>query len=127
MLSRCVQDWSGEWRKDIEDVALAVQDVLYDHLDKMLKDASQQRRTIDEIRGQMSVLLSGKTIEGQVVDVPKFIGGKVANFLEDLANKVKEGDGATWRELASVKREVASLRRMVESLGPHKIIAMKRE
>ena len=24
MLSRCVQDWSGEWRKDIEDVALAL-------------------------------------------------------------------------------------------------------
>lgn len=49
------------------------------------------------------------------------------DFLEDLANKAKEGDGAIWRELASLRREVASLRKEVEAARPHKIIAMKRE
>ena len=60
MLSRCVADWSTEWRKDMEDVALAVQDVLYDNLDKMVKEASLQRRAIDEMRGSLTVLMSGK-------------------------------------------------------------------
>ena len=48
------------------------------------------------------------------------------DFLEDLANKVKESDGEVWREIAAVKREVASLRRMIEAIGPHKVVAMKR-
>ena len=50
-------------------------------------------------------------------------------FLEELANKVKEGDSdsAVWQEIASLKREVASLRKEVEAGRPHKIIAMKRE
>ena len=48
-------------------------------------------------------------------------------MIDELLERANADDSALWQELASVKREVASLRRMVESLGPHKIIAMKRE
>ena len=48
------------------------------------------------------------------------------DFLEDLANKVKEGDSAVWQELASLRKEVASLRKEVQAARPHKVIAMKR-
>jgi hypothetical protein len=48
------------------------------------------------------------------------------DFLEDLANKVKEGDSAVWQEIASLKRDVASLRKEVEASRPHKVIALKR-
>ena len=48
-------------------------------------------------------------------------------MVNELIERANIDDGAIWQELASVKREVASLRRRVESLGPHKIIAMKRE
>ena len=48
-------------------------------------------------------------------------------MIDELIERANIDDGAVWQELASLKREVASLRRMVESLGPHKVIAMKRE
>jgi hypothetical protein len=35
-------------------------------------------------------------------------------------------DGAVWQELASLKRDVASLRKEVEAARPHKVIALKR-
>jgi hypothetical protein len=48
-------------------------------------------------------------------------------MIDELIERANVDDSAIWQELASLKRDVASLRRMVESLGPHKIIAMKRE
>ena len=47
-------------------------------------------------------------------------------MIDELLERANIDDSALWQELASVKREVASLRRIVESLGPHKVVAMKR-
>ena len=112
MLSRCVADWSTEWRKDMEDVALAVQDVMYDNLDKMLKDASQQRRTIDEIRGQMSVLLSGKTIDGNVIEVPDFLEGKAR-----VTKSKSAVPDALIERLSDLERQSARMERQIKTMA----------
>jgi hypothetical protein len=93
MLSRCVADWSKEWRGEIEDVGLAIQDVLFDQLDKAVKEAQTQRRAIDIMRAQMDVMI-GRPVEGQVVDVPKFIEGKVvksSNVVPDCLDRTSRG------------------------------------
>jgi hypothetical protein len=40
-------------------------------------------------------------------------------MVDELIERANVDDGEVWRELASVRRQV-------ESLGPHKVIAMKR-
>jgi hypothetical protein len=67
------------------------------------------------------------TVQSALMSAFMRSGHTDTDFLEDLANKVKEGDGPIWQELASLRRKVASLRKEVEAARPHKIIAMKRE
>jgi hypothetical protein len=117
MLSRCVADWSTEWRKDMEDVALAVQDVMYDNLDKMLKDASQQRRAIDEIRGQMSVLLSGKTIDGNVIEMPNFLEGKVTKSKSAVPDALIERLSDLERQSARMERQIKTMAKGARTSG----------
>jgi hypothetical protein len=107
MLSRCVADWSKEWRGDIEDVALAIQDVLFDQLDKAVKGAQTQRRAIDIMRAQMDVLI-GRPVEGQVVDVPKFIEGKVTK------SAVPD---ALIERLSDLERQSARMERQIKTMA----------
>jgi hypothetical protein len=110
MLSRCVKDWSGEWRKDMEDVALAIQDVLFDQFDKAVREVQTQRRTIDEIRGQMSVLLSGKTIDGNVIEVPDFLDKK------RVTKAVAAGHDALVERLDALERLCARAERQAKTM-----------
>jgi hypothetical protein len=48
-------------------------------------------------------------------------------MVDELIKRANVDDGAVWQEIASLKRDVASLRKEVEAARPHKIIAMKRE
>jgi hypothetical protein len=109
MLSRCVADWSKEWRGEIEDVGLAIQDVLFDQLDKAVKEAQTQRRAIDIMRAQMDVMI-GRPVEGQVVDVPKFIEGKVVKS----SNVVPD---ALIERLADLERQSARMERQIKTMA----------
>jgi uncharacterized coiled-coil protein SlyX len=109
MLSRCVADWSKEWRGDIEDVGFAIQDVLFDQLDKAVKEAQTQRRAIDIMRAQMDVMI-GRPVEGQVVDVPKFIEGKVVKS----SNVVPD---ASIERLADLERQSARMERQIKTMA----------
>jgi hypothetical protein len=48
-------------------------------------------------------------------------------MVDELIERANVDDGAVWQEIASLKRDVASLRKEVEAARPHKVIAMKRE
>jgi hypothetical protein len=111
MLSRCIKDWSGEWRKDMEDVALAIQDVLFDQFDKAVKEVQTQRRTIDEIRGQMSVLLSGKTIDSNVIEMPNFLEGKAR-----VTKAAAAGHDALVERLDALERLCARVERQAKTM-----------
>jgi hypothetical protein len=50
------------------------------------------------------------------------VGGSISE-IEKLVEEVKSDD-LVWMEVASLKREVAVLRREVEASRPHKVVAI---
>jgi hypothetical protein len=86
-----------------------IQDVLFDQLDKAVKEAQTQRRAIDIMRAQMDVMI-GRPVEGQVVDVPKFIEGKVVKS----SNVVPD---ALIERLADLERQSARMERQIKTMA----------
>jgi hypothetical protein len=107
MLRRVGDDWRKEWQDYTLDASMTVEDVALKAFAKLDKELQSHHDALVRVRGQMDVLV-GKGIEGNVVDVPKFIEGKVT--------KSAVPDALVER-LADLERQSARMERQIKTMA----------
>ena len=117
ILSRTLFGCSAEWRKEWEESALDAATTLQDAMHEMFfkdiwKDIAKHHDAFLELRAKLDVLLlalNHKTIDGSVVEIPKFIDGKV------VQKKAPERDVIVDR-IADIEKLAARIEKQIKDI-----------
>ena len=106
MLCRVGNDWRKEWTDYCLDASLTVEDVALKAFAKLDKELQSHHDALVRMRGQMDVLV-GKGIEGNVIEMPKFIEGKVTKSA--VPDALIERIGDLERQSARMERQIKTM------------------
>jgi hypothetical protein len=107
MLRRVGDDWRKEWTDYCLDASLTVEDVALKAFTKLDKELQSHHDALVRMRGQMDLLV-GKGIEGNVIEMPKFIEGKVTK------SAVPD---ALIERLSDLERQSARMERQIKTMA----------
>ena len=107
MILRLGKDWRAEWQQYTQDATLVIEDISLKVIDRLDKDLQSHRDAIIKMRARMDVLI-GRPVEGQVVDVPRFIEGKVTK------SAVPD---ALIERLSDLERQSARMERQIKTMA----------
>jgi uncharacterized protein (UPF0335 family) len=108
MLRRVGDDWRKEWTDYCLDASLTVEDVALKAFAKLDKELQSHHDALVRMRGQMDVLV-GKGIEGNVVEMPKFI--------EDKRVSKSAVPDALIERLSDLERQSARMERQIKTMA----------
>jgi hypothetical protein len=114
MLCRIGNDYRKEWQDYCLDASLTVEDAALKAFARLDKELQSHHDALVRMRGQMDVLV-GKGIEGQVVDVPKFIDGKVTKSA--VPDALVERLDALERLCARMERQIQTMAKGARTSG----------